>query len=306
MARRDWLHYAHLDMRDRPERIRLATWNCFGAPQSLDDFLDGRPFWPERLEASPVLETLSSYDIVCVQENMLDGVRERLTRLGEAAGFHEPWFDPMGPSGEDKTLVSGGLLILSRFPMRTHFVRLPRGVGPDAYARKGFALAEVRLPGGRELYVANTHLQADDARISLEECKAVRWAQLEALRDGLLPLLRDGAPVVLCGDLNVAWGSEEYERAARLFGEHMVDVVGPAGFATYDVGRNDVAAAFHEGGPEQALIDYVWAARRHIATRRTAVILDEPLPGLPGAPEGFAGRAFASDHFGVGVVMEIG
>src|SRR5262245_53786449 len=94
--------------------LRLATWNCFGAPPSLEDFLEGRPFWPERMTAPRVLECLSCFDIVCVQENFVTGVRERLEVLRSACGFSEIWIDPMGPDGEDKTLVGGGLAILSR------------------------------------------------------------------------------------------------------------------------------------------------------------------------------------------------
>src|SRR5687768_7970365 len=92
-----------------PDRVRIATWNCFGAPQSLEDFLSGRPFWPERLEDPAVVATLAGYDIVCIQENLVDRVRVSLEALQVAAGFSELWFDPMGPCGQSKTFVGGGL-----------------------------------------------------------------------------------------------------------------------------------------------------------------------------------------------------
>src|SRR5687768_11253672 len=92
--------------------LRIATWNCFGAPPTAEDFFAGRPFWPERLTAEKVVGTLSEYDIVCVQENLLDGVRQRLEQLRRAAGFAEIWFDPMGPDADDGTFVGGGLAIL--------------------------------------------------------------------------------------------------------------------------------------------------------------------------------------------------
>lgn len=290
-----------------PDRIRIATWNCFGAPQNLEDFLAGRPFWPERLEEPAVLATLSGYDIVCIQENLVDRVRASLEALQVVGGFAELWFDPMGPCGETKTFVGGGLAILSRFPLvGTRFVHLPRGEGPDGYARKGFALTEVRLPSGRELYLANTHLQADDERASLLACQKARWSQLEGLREGIAGLVGDGAPLVLCGDLNVPHGSDEYEKVARLFGPELRDLAGRAGFHTYDTERNDIAARFHEGGPGKALIDYVWTSRRHVEPKSVAMILEEPIAELGGCPPGYAGRAFPSDHYGLGVVVEIG
>ncbi len=289
---------------EKPLQIRLATWNCFGAPQSLEDFLEGRPFWPERLTAPAVVETLSRYDIVCIQENFVGGVHERLESLRVAGGFSDLWHDPLGPDGEDKTLVGGGLVILSRFPIQARFFRLARGVGADGFARKGLALAEVRLPGGRELCLANTHLQADDGRVSPAECIEVRTSQIEALCDALRAPLSSGVPTVLCGDLNVPCGTDEYERLARLLGEGMTDLTARAGLLTYDTTQNDVARAFHEGGPERALIDYVWSSRR-VSAKQIGMELVEPIGDLAGSPDRYAGRAFASDHFGVGVTIEI-
>ena len=159
-------------MSDMQEQIRIATWNCFGVPPSAEDFFAGTPFWPERFASQALIDVLSSHDIVCVQENLLEGVRARLEAIRAIAGFDALWFDPMGPDMEDGTFVGGGLAIFSRFPMDVRFVRLPRGAGPDGFARKGFAVADVRLPSGRVVHVINTHLQADDPLISLEECRA--------------------------------------------------------------------------------------------------------------------------------------
>jgi len=288
----------------RPLSVRLATWNCFGAPQSLEDFLEGRPFWPERLGSPAVIEALSRFDIVCIQENFVGGVHERLEALRVAGGFSELWHDPPGPDGVDKTFVGAGLVILSRFPLKTRFLRLPRGVGADGFARKGAALAEVRLPGGRELYLVNTHLQADDGRVSPEACLHVRKAQVEVLCDALREPVSSGVPTVLCGDLNVPCGTTEYEGLARRLGERLTDHTARAGLLTYDTEQNDVARAFHEGGPERALIDYVWTSQR-ATPERIAMELVAPIGELLGCPPQYAGRAFASDHFGVGVTIKI-
>jgi len=290
----------------RPASVRLATWNCFGAPQSLEDFLEGRPFWPERLAAPSVIEALSCFDIVCIQENFVGGVHERLEALRIAGGFSDLWHDPPGPDRDDKTLVGAGLVILSRFPVEARFLRLPRGVGADGFARKGAALAEVRLPGGRELFLVNTHLQADDGRVSPEECLSVRKAQIEVLADALAEHLARGVPTVLCGDLNVPCGTTEYEGVlSRRLGASLTDLTARAGLVTYDTEENDVARAFHEGGPERALIDYVWTSKR-VSPERVALELVAPLGELSGCPSQYGGRAFASDHFGVGVTITIG
>jgi hypothetical protein len=159
-------------MREMRERVRIATWNCFGVPPSAEDFFAGNPFWPERFDSKALLSELACHDVVCIQENLLEGVRARLARIQADAGFTELWFDPMGPDLEDGTFVGGGLAILSRFPLSVRFVRLPRGAGPDGFARKGFAVADVGLPSGRVIHVVNTHLQADDPLVPVEASRA--------------------------------------------------------------------------------------------------------------------------------------
>src|SRR5262249_48479136 len=156
------------------ERIRIATWNCFGAPVSADDFFSGRPFWPERLESRALIETLASFDIVCIQENFVERVRQSLERVRDLAGFAVLWFDPMRPALDDGTFSCGGLAIPCRWGMRTRFLRLPRGAGPDGLARKGFVVADVGLPSGREVVVVNTHLQADDPHVPASACREAR------------------------------------------------------------------------------------------------------------------------------------
>src|SRR5262249_34596967 len=106
------------------KKLRVATWNCFGAPVTIDGFFSGKPFWPERLEARKVIETLGSFDVVCIQENFVERVRSSLERVRDEAGFTDLWFDPMGPDLDDGTFSGGGLAILSRWPLSASFLRL--------------------------------------------------------------------------------------------------------------------------------------------------------------------------------------
>jgi endonuclease/exonuclease/phosphatase family metal-dependent hydrolase len=293
-------------MRLPPERVRIATWNCFGVPHSLADFAAGRPFWPERLVSSEVVRALSEFDVVCIQENLVDGVRESLERVKEAAGFAHLWFDPMGPDGPSGTFVGAGLALLSRLPLReVRFSRLPRGAGPDGWARKGFALADVVLPSGRVIHVVNTHLQADDANVPGDACRDARAAQLAELAGAVMELCKGGSPAILCGDMNVAHGTDEYERVRAALGDELVELASRAGLATYDTSKNDVAATFHSGGPERALIDYIWVSPKAFEAVDVRTILDQPLVDLGAPPAEYDRRPFASDHFGVGAVLEL-
>ena len=287
------------------DQLRIATWNCFGVPQSFEDFALGRPFWPERLVAPEVVSALSGFDVVCVQENLTDRVRESLEVLAAAAGFEALWFDPMGPDGPTGTFVGGGLAILSRFPIDVRFTRLPRGAGPDGWARKGFAVADVTLPSGRGIHVVNTHLQADDYTVPGDACLEARAEQLAELVAAVEALGHTGRPAVLCGDFNVAHGSDEFARVEAALGPGLVELASRAGLATYDTGRNDLAATFHSGGPERAQLDHLWVTVGAFEVEDVRMVLDEPLGDLGEAPAAYDKRPFASDHFAVGATLTV-
>ncbi len=289
-----------------PERIRVASWNCFGSPFDALSFFMGRPFWPERLSSPSVARALASYDLVCIQENLVHHVRERLEALRRAAGFAELWFDPIGPEIATGTYFGGGLAILSRWPIRARFVRLTTGAGPDLYARKGFTVAEVTLPTGSTVRLVNTHLQADYNYLPGPTCSGVRTRQIAELARTLGS--PDAAPppaTILCGDLNIPHGTEEYLALVGLLGGSLTDITAEAGLITYDVDRNDIAAAFHEGGAERCLIDYIWVSSDRFAVREVRALLEEPLSDVGRAPGKYRTRAFASDHFAVGATLDL-
>jgi endonuclease/exonuclease/phosphatase family metal-dependent hydrolase len=182
---------------------------------------------------------------------------------------------------------------------------LPRGEGPDGFARKGFAIADIELPSGSVIHVVNTHLQADDANVPGDACRRARAAQIANLSVALKPLLEGGEPVLLCGDFNVAHDSDEYASLEAAVGAGLSNLAVRAGLSTYDVARNDLAAIFHSGGPTRALIDYIWASARHFGASDVRTILDEPCPEVGVAPAPHTARPFASDHFGIGATLEL-
>jgi len=160
--------------------------------------------------------------------------------------------------------------------------------------------------------VVNTHLQADDPNVPVSACREARSAQLAALALALAPLRRARTPVIVCGDLNVAHGTDEYDELSSLLGESsdgephgaFLDLAAGAGLHTYDVDRNDLAATFYLGGPDRALFDYIWVSPGFTA-HEVRTILDEPLPDLGAPPPPHAARPFPSDHFGVGATLHI-
>lgn len=74
------------------------------------------------------------------------------------------------------------------------------GANGDCWARKGFLRVRIHPPGGGEIDVYNTHLEAGPTERSME----VRRIQLDALAEGIERLSPDRA-VIVSGDLNLAF-----------------------------------------------------------------------------------------------------
>jgi len=159
--------------------IRLASFNVWGVPLASEDLAG-------RLERMPDALRALDADVLCLQEVFLAATRDRLV-------------EGLGPEYEATEGRRGGLLILSRFPIRaTSFERFPvagRVSLAERLAGKGVLEAVVETPAG-EVRVVTAHLAAvfDD-----ERPRAVQRRFLLERLDGS----RD-RPVVLAADLNTA------------------------------------------------------------------------------------------------------
>jgi len=80
----------------------------------------------------------------------------------------------------------------------------------DSWANKGCVLIRTDGP----LWVAATHLQADQPGTPPAQTQAVRLAQLGEIRRLVAAKVPAGAPVLLVGDLNVAHGTDHVAAGA--------------------------------------------------------------------------------------------
>jgi len=84
----------------------------------------------------------------------------------------------------------------------------------DSWANKGCVLIRTDGP----LWVAATHLQADQPGTPPAQTQAVRLAQLGEIRRLVAAKVPAGAPVLLVGDLNVAHGTDHVAAGAAVGG----------------------------------------------------------------------------------------
>ena len=284
-------------------RVVLQTWNCFGAAQTAGAVLRRRgPPDAHRFEHPTLRTTLEEADIVCFQEVFLTDVESFFDRLAHGFKHRDNNLSTFWPL----TFGGSGLGIASRFPILDKLMRPFRRpqLGPERFARKGMLHARVHVAASGaetepfEVDVLTTHLQAGDAA----EARRVREVQLHQIRDLVDEVGSLDRAFVVCGDLNI-----DGLRSGRETGEYVALRRTLADFS--DLGADDDHATFHPhpeinplayrfeaAGPRQR-IDYVLfrpPRAQHVTADACQIVLDRPLDG---------GRTFASDHFGLRVVL---
>ena len=178
--------------------MRLGTFNVWGLPEAFSDDVSSRMReLAKRLEASDL-------DILLIQEAWTGEVRRTIRHGARHAGFEV----------SEGSGASGGLMTLSRFPIRSsRFDRFrfrgdPERVDKGEYlGGKGFESVEIQGPGG-PFFLINTHVHA---RYRIEDSpldSAVRTAQLLQI-----VAFVHGHPgsVVVGGDFNCRQGDPEFE-----------------------------------------------------------------------------------------------
>ena len=164
----------------------------------------------QRLEL--FLQETAPYDVLCLQE-IFNLHLFSLSLVGHAKWLegklrHYGFTHTIGPSGVDKmfTMEDDGLLIASRYPL-TNTTRLlfKRSRIVDTWTRKGVIMTHVDAP--TPFYLLNTHLQAYE---SLTD-KRTRFEQIMEMNTLITNEAVNGELVVVCGDLNVDAGTQEYD-----------------------------------------------------------------------------------------------
>lgn len=229
--------------------------------------------WPARMDA--IAEGLCALqpDIVCLQEVYTGGGRAAGPLLAAATGLH---MTEVAARHKARGGVpsSSGLAILSRTPP-LHSLSIGLPTTADDGGRKALA-ADLATPLG-QLRVVSLHL----SHLRGDSAGALRAAQLAAL---VAAAACDG-PLLLAGDFNARWGSDELALLAA-----------PEWASTAPLLAGASSRIGLAGALPHVLIDHVAlrAGAARIGLRAARIVLDQP------------GRAgvLPSDH--AGVLAELG
>jgi endonuclease/exonuclease/phosphatase family metal-dependent hydrolase len=202
-------------------------------------------------------------DVVVLEEAFSAQAEELRNRLVDALPFQTPlvgqycttspgWTSVDGNCSNSPIVVNGGVTVLSKWPITAKHQLVYRNSyqgTADYLSNKGAALVRLQV-NGRPVWVAGTHLQADEAPDTLPKAHQIRMAQLGELHGLIAKYAPATEPVAVAGDLNIEyWAGQDRRddlgRTQAQQGEAALDgklsTVG-AGEYTFDAATNPNAA----------------------------------------------------------------
>ncbi|KAI9274185.1 Endonuclease/exonuclease/phosphatase [Sporodiniella umbellata] len=158
---------------------------------------------------------LPKYDVLVFQEAFAFASRrkDRLIKTARKMGFN---YHVESPRKYPWQLgVDGGLLLLSRFPIRqSHRIEYPRGQHADWFSVKGALHALIELNPKRHLHIYTTHTQAsyDLNNVINPGDTEIRLSQFKRLHEFIAQTSNGSHPVLIAGDLNIDAATHPKER----------------------------------------------------------------------------------------------
>jgi endonuclease/exonuclease/phosphatase family metal-dependent hydrolase len=255
------------------DELSLLTYNVLQNP--VDSPLSG----PRRARAAARLVADLAPDVVVLNEvNGLSAAGllvASLKKQGYAAtpqvGSLTPasaWDGSTGRLRWSRRAAGGGVRVFSRLPILERHQHVYAAAQPgtwDNWANKGCVLVKL-WAGESPLWVAATHLQADQSPVPAAETHAVRLAQLAEIRELVTARVPADQQVLIAGDLNVEYYSKDADgspgevapavaEAGQALGGRL-EPDGPIHDHTFD-GTTNPLAAKSDGPAYRNVLDYV-------------------------------------------------
>ncbi len=142
-----------------------------------------------------------------------------------------------------------GVFVLGKHPFKVLDKVYYKKCGKaDCFASKGAVMIESKLPNGKIVQFAVTHLQA------IEKLGSVRLSQMSQVKGMMAKYKRAGVPQFLIGDLNIDAKEEEFHKGLDLMGMKETELTGP-------ISHTNVIDCYKNPDHEREWIDHMWVDR---------------------------------------------
>lgn len=269
-----------------PDEVRVLSYNVFMRPEPVSN----RDYTAERATLIGQWIARAKVDIVALQEAWEP---EAVSLLLEAVADEFPYYASDRSARKFGKIVSGGLLILSRWPIEeVQTVVYDSCHLADCLAAKGATHARIRISGDAYLNLVVTHLDAGSATRD----RQVRARQIEQLRHFLEGIDPQVGPLLLAGDFNINSHAEdgEYEMLTESLG---IETNAPPDASTVNCELE--SSIFCETPVPTKQIDYIFttSGERRLLPGETQI--------FPQATDAIDGKVkYLSDHRAVQATFE--
>lgn len=153
------------------------------------------------------------------------------------------------------TVFGSGLYVLSKFPItdksRVYYHSCRKA---DCFAAKGLSLISFQLPGGKEVQIGNTHLQAGKNIKS----DRIRMKQLKQVKKHLASTEKPGVAQIVLGDINIDAKDENFPKALELLNMSSTQLEGDLDYTN----GFPITCYNKPGDDEKEWIDHIWVSKK--------------------------------------------
>ncbi|WP_245614453.1 sphingomyelin phosphodiesterase [Actinokineospora inagensis] len=271
-----------------PTTVSVLAFNIYQLPRVADGDAAGKDRRARAAEtvirsADPgvlVLEEAFSAEAESLRARLADRWPYQTPLVGQYCATSAGWTTVTGNCSTSPLVVSGGVTVFSKYPItQQHQLVYRNSYFPtaDYYANKGAALVRV-VKDNRPIWIAGTHLQADQSPYSIATAHTTRMAQLGELRALVAKYAPATEPVVIAGDLNIEYwagqsrvdgqGRSQIRQAEAALSATLAET--PIHPYTFDGATNPLAAT-NSTTTYRDVLDYIGLAVGHATPTLTPV-----------------------------------
>ncbi len=221
--------------------LKVLSWNTFMLPKPIK-------FSNQEIRTQVISYAIEGedYDFVFFQEAFMSSFRDYVGKKLKSEFPHQYY---LKNNGFIYPFFGSGVFVLGKHPFKVLDKVYYKKCGKaDCFASKGAVMIETKLPSGKVVQFAVTHLQA------IEKLGSVRLSQMSQVKGMMAKHKKAGIPQFFIGDLNIDAKEEEFHKGLDLMGMKQTELVGP-------IGHTNVIDCYKKPDHEEEWIDHMWVDR---------------------------------------------